>query len=150
MKKSTVALDGDFDGEHYAPAIKVIPGELLSVEEITQVIINSRGSDIECLDLEGKSNAAKFMVIATAKSYRHVHKIVREILDEHKRRGVPVARPIEVSVSSIMCCWYPIIDGKTLKRCCSKGRARRRAMIGYVLISDTFLSTFLLQKRERT
>lgn len=97
-KKSPLVTDDGFGGGD--SAIEEVPnlrGEFLTVEEIVQVVKNNRGSDIEWVDLEGKTTAAKFMVIATAKSYRHVHKIAREILAEHKRRGVAVTRPREVS-----------------------------------------------------
>lgn len=66
------------------------PAEIKLVEFIINCLDNDKAEDVVCIDLEGKSDIADFMVIASGRSTRQVVSLSEKLTDRLKHsRNLP-------------------------------------------------------------
>jgi ribosome-associated protein len=74
------------------PQIAVKPGELLTLEEITNALTLERGKDIKVIDLQGKSELAQHLVLVTGTSVAHMRRLADTIARALRKRNIPGVR----------------------------------------------------------
>mmetsp|Transcript_11543 Transcript_11543/g.15045 ORF Transcript_11543/g.15045 Transcript_11543/m.15045 type:complete len:346 (-) Transcript_11543:252-1289(-) len=82
LQSANDAIDGD---DFIVPIIK---GKRLTIDEILKILEVNSALDVVAYDLAEKSMMADFIVLASAKSRRHVRKLEREIKYYTKKRQV--------------------------------------------------------------
>jgi ribosome-associated protein len=56
--------------------------------QIEKMLNNNKATDIQCIDLKGKSSIADFMIVASGNSSRHIQALSEILLDDLKKKGL--------------------------------------------------------------
>jgi ribosome silencing factor RsfS/YbeB/iojap len=76
------------------PQIAVKPGELLTLQEITNALTIERGKNLKVIDLQGKSELAQHLVLVTGTSVAHMRRLADTIARALRKRNIPGVRAI--------------------------------------------------------